>query len=157
MPQPGPGYCGPVADHAGEISGTATAGRRPSPQAAYAQWIAACTSAGWRGDPTAEQVPVRDGLGRVTAAPIRARWPAPRSACAAMDGIAIRAGSAPGPPDAAGQWQLPRTAFTWVDTGDLLPPEMDTVVERERVHFSADGNAWITGPAPAGLHVRARG
>ena len=157
MPQPGPGYCGPVADHAGEISGTATAGRRPSPQAAYAQWIAACTSAGWRGDPTAEQVPVRDGLGRVTAAPIRARWPAPRTACAAMDGIAIRAGSAPGPPDAAGQWQLPRTAFTWVDTGDLLPPEMDTVVERERVHFSADGNAWITGPAPAGLHVRARG
>jgi putative molybdopterin biosynthesis protein len=74
-----------------------------------------------------------------------------------MDGIAIKAESAPGPTDAAGQWQLPSTAFTWVDTGDLLPPGMDTVVERERVQLSADGSAWITGPAPPGLHVRARG
>ena len=146
-----------MADHAGAVPGTATAGRRPSPQAAYAQWIAACTSAGWRGDPTAEQVPVRDGLGRVTVSPVRARWPAPRSACAAMDGIAITAGSAPGAADAARQWQLPSTAFAWVDTGDLLPSGMDTVVERERVQFGADGSAWITGPAPAGLHVRARG
>jgi putative molybdopterin biosynthesis protein len=74
-----------------------------------------------------------------------------------MDGIAIRAASAPGPADAARQWQLPSTAFTWVDTGDLLPPGMDTVVERERVRLGADGSAWITGPGPAGLHVRARG
>ena len=146
-----------MADHADGVPGTATAGRRPSPQAAYAQWIAACTSAGWRGGPTAEQVSVRDGLGRVTAAPVRARWPAPRSACAAMDGIAIRADSAPSPADAARQWQLPSTAFTWVDTGDLLPPGMDAVVERERVQLSADGSAWITGPAPPGRHVRARG
>jgi putative molybdopterin biosynthesis protein len=34
---------------------------------------------------------------------------------------------------------------------------MDTVVERERVRFSADGVAQITGPAPRGSHVRARG
>jgi len=74
-----------------------------------------------------------------------------------MDGIAITAGSAPGAADAARQWQLPSTAFAWVDTGDLLPSGMDTVVERERVQFGADGSAWITGPAPAGLHVRARG
>jgi len=75
-----------------------------------------------------------------------------------MDGIAIRAGSSPGPADAARHWQLPSTAFTWVDTGDLLPPGMDTVVERERVQLSADGSsAWITGPAPPGLHVRGRG
>ena len=113
--------------------------------------------AGWRGGPTAEQVQVRDGFGRVAAAPIRALWPAPRSACAAMDGIAIRADSAPGPADAARQWQLPSTAFIWVDTGDLLPPGMDTVVERERVQLGADGSAWITGPAPPGLHLRASG
>jgi len=34
---------------------------------------------------------------------------------------------------------------------------MDTVVERERVRFDADGSAQITGPAPRGLNVRARG
>src|SRR5215468_9399113 len=100
----------------------AATGPRPSPQAAYAQWIDACASAGWRWTPTAEQVPVGDALGRVTAAPLHARWPAPRSACAAMDGIAIRAASA-----AVGVWQLAASSFTWVDTGDPLPAGMDAV------------------------------
>jgi len=49
---------------------TTEAGARPSPEAAYAQWLAACTSAGWRGEPVAEQVTVGDALGRVTAAPV---------------------------------------------------------------------------------------
>src|SRR5215471_3134037 len=100
-------------------------GPRPSPSAAYVQWIDACASAGWRGTPTAEQVPVRDGLGRVTAAAVHARWPAPRSACAAMDGIAIKAA-----PTAVGVWQLASSLFSRVDTGDPLPAGMDTVVER---------------------------
>ena len=127
-------------------------GPRPSPQAAYTQWMDACTAAGWRVEPAAERVPVRDGLGRVTAAPVRARWPAPRSACAAMDGIAIKA-----VPAAVGVWQLATGSFAWVDTGDLMPAGMDTVVERERVQFGADGSAQITGPAPRGLNVRATG
>jgi len=113
----------------------------------------ACAAAGWRCVPAAERVPVRDGLGRVTAAPVRARWPAPRAACAAMDGIAIKAA----PAAAVGVWQLAAAEFAWVDTGDPMPPGMDTVVERERVQFAADGNAQITGPAPPGLNVRAIG
>ena len=125
---------------------------RPSPQAAYTQWVDACTAAGWRAAPAIERVPVRDGLGRVTAAPVRARWPAPRSACAAMDGIAIKA-----VPAAVGVWPLAAGSFVWVDTGDLMPAGMDTVVERERVQFGADGSAQITGPAPRGLNVRATG
>ena len=132
---------------------------RPGPRAAYAQWIDACTAAGWRGAPAAEQVPVRDGLGRVTAAPVRARWPSPRSACAAMDGIAISAASADGggSVDTVGRWRLATSGFAWVDTGDPLPAGMDTVVERERVQLGADGSAQITGPAPRGLNVRAEG
>jgi molybdopterin molybdotransferase/putative molybdopterin biosynthesis protein len=132
---------------------TATSARRPGPAAAYAQWTGACTAAGWQGTPAAEDVPVRDGLGRVTAAPVRARWAAPRSACAAMDGIAIRAAAA----EAGGVWRLAAAEFTWVDTGDLIPAGMDTVVERERVLLGADGSAQITGPAPHGLNVRAEG
>ncbi|HET7244755.1 MAG TPA: molybdopterin molybdotransferase MoeA [Streptosporangiaceae bacterium] len=126
---------------------------RPSPAVAYAQWIGACTAAGWQGTPAAEDVPVRDGLGRVTATAVRARWPAPRFACAAMDGIAIKAAA----PGAAGVWHLAATEFTWVDTGNLLPAGMDTVVERERIQFGADGSAQVTGPAPRGLNVRAVG
>lgn len=125
---------------------------KPSPQAAYTQWMDACTAAGWRAAPAIERVPVRDGLGRVTAAPVRARWPAPRSACAAMDGIAIKA-----VPAAVGVWPLATGSFVWVDTGDLMPAGMDTVVERERIQFGADGSAQITGPAPRGLNVRATG
>ncbi len=128
------------------------AGPRPSPQAAYAQWMDACTGAGWRGTLAAEQVAVRDGLGRVTVAPVHARWPAPRSACAAMDGIAIKAA-----PAAVGVWQLAAGSFAWVDTGDPMPAGLDTVVERERVEFGADGSVQITGPAPPGLNVRATG
>jgi len=96
---------------------------------------------------------VRDGLGRVASVSVRARWPAPRFACAAMDGIAIKAG----PAGAAGVWQLAAASFTWVDTGDLIPAGMDTVVERERVELRADGSAQITGPAPSGLNVRLAG
>jgi putative molybdopterin biosynthesis protein len=126
---------------------------RPSPAAAYAQWIDACAAAGWRGTPAEQQVPVRDGLGRVTAAAVCARWPAPRFSCAAMDGIAIKAGAA----DEVGVWQLAAAEFAWVDTGDVMPAGMDTVVERERVQLGADGSAEITGPARRGLNVRARG
>ena len=132
---------------------TAPSGPRPSPTAAYSQWIDVCVAAGWRGTPATEVVPVRNGLGRVTATPVRARWPAPRSACAAMDGIAIKAG----PADEAGVWRLAAGSFAWVDTGDLMPAGMETVVERERVRLAADGSAQITGPAPRGLNVRAAG
>jgi putative molybdopterin biosynthesis protein len=69
-----------------------------------------------------------------------------------MDGIAIKA-----VPAAVGVWQLTAGSFAWIDTGDLMPAGMDTVVERERVQFGADGSAQITGPAPHGLNVRAVG
>jgi putative molybdopterin biosynthesis protein len=112
----------------------------------------ACAAAGWPGTPAAEQVPLRDGLARVTAVPVHARWPAPRSARAAMDGIAVKAG-----PLAAGVWQLAATSFTWVDTGDLMPEGTDTVVQHERVKFADDGSAQITSPAPPGMNVRTSG
>lgn len=131
----------------------AAPGPGPSPATAYAQWIDACVAAGWRGVPAVEEVPTRDGHDRVAAAPVRARWAAPRFACAAMDGIAITAG----PAGAAGVWQLAAASFTWVDTGNPMPAGMDTVVERERVLLHADGSVQITGPAPPGLNVRAAG
>jgi len=117
----------------------------------------ACARAGWRGAPAAERVPVADGLSRVTAAPVRARWPVPCSACAAMDGIAIAADSVAALANAPGPAELKASAFTWVDTGDPIPEGLDTVVERERVEPGADGSVLITGPVPSGLHVRAIG
>jgi putative molybdopterin biosynthesis protein len=122
-------------------------------------WITACSRAGWRGSPVPERVSVGDGLGRVTASEVRARWASPRFRCAAMDGIAISAphgqhgtGSSPG-----GRWLLPAGGFSWIDTGDPMPAGADTVIERERVEIQADGGAVITGPATSGGNVRAQG
>jgi putative molybdopterin biosynthesis protein len=142
---------------------------RPSPLAAYAQWAAACEAAGWHAGHVVEQVPVQAGLGRVTAAATRARWPSPRFDCAAMDGIAMAIGPGTdiGPGTAigndigggrdAGQVVLPASAFAWVDTGDPVPAGMDTVVERERVELRADGSALVTGPVTRGRNVRGAG
>jgi putative molybdopterin biosynthesis protein len=81
-----------------------------------------------------------------------------------MDGIAITAGPGGGKADTGGggadadsRWRLAASSFAWVDTGDLMPAGMDTVVEHERVKLRADGSAEITGPARRGLNVRARG
>jgi len=131
----------------------AAPGPRPSPAAAYSRWLDACHGAGWRGMLAAEDVQVQDGLARVTAGPVHARWPMPRFACAAMDGIAIKARY----PEPAGVWELAAASFAWVDTGDLIPAGTDTVVERERIRLHADGSAQITGRAPRGLNVRAAG
>jgi putative molybdopterin biosynthesis protein len=65
---------------------------RPEPRVAYDLWLDALHRAGWRAEPEAEQVPVAEALGRVTTGRVMAKWPSPRSACAAMDGIAMRAG-----------------------------------------------------------------
>jgi putative molybdopterin biosynthesis protein len=131
--------------------------QRPSPQEAYARWLGACASAGWRGALATEPVPVADALGRVTVAQVRARWPVPRSACAAMDGIAIAARSVADLAAEPGQVELEASSFTWVDTGDPIPEGMDTVVERERVEPGPGGGVQISGPVPPGLHVRAEG
>jgi putative molybdopterin biosynthesis protein len=146
-----------VADRAGERGARDAAGSRPSPRAAYAQWTGACADAGWRGAPRAEQVPVTGGLDRVTAAPVRALRPAPRFTCAAMDGIAIQAEPADAAGRAASRSRLAPSSFTWVDTGNPMPDDTDTVVARERVRVLPDGSVEILGPAPRGQHVRAVG
>ena len=75
-----------------------------------------------------------------------------------MDGIALRGGEAGIRAGELGdRWQLGAASFATVDTGEPLPPGTDTVVERERVEYAPDGSAWITGPAPRGLHVRTQG
>ena len=64
---------------------------RPEPLVAYGLWLDRLLRFGWRAEPDAEQVPVGDALGRAMTGRVMAKWPSPRSACAAMDGIAVRA------------------------------------------------------------------
>lgn len=145
---------------------------RPSPRDAYAQWTDACARAGWQPrDPAsiAEHAPLADAPGRVSAGPVTARWPSPRTDCAAMDGIAISSeksgaggsgGSAEDGTAADGSvLAIAPDHFTWVDTGDPMPPGTDTVLMREHVAIGEDGTAHISGSPDTrpGHHVRKQG
>ncbi len=157
-------------------------GARPVPRVAYERWLDSLIRAGWSprsgwggpGDDHAgvreagdgrdrERVAVGDALGRVTAVPVAARWPSPRTDCAAMDGIAVRAddlAAAAAALDAAGEARhalaggqairLPAGAFEWIDTGDPMPPGADAVVVRERLLPQADGSVVIAAAAGEG-------
>ena len=121
---------------------------QPRPALAYALWLDSLTRAGWDAGPTAEQVPVADALGRVTADPIVARWPSPRSDCSAMDGIAVRgarltADAGVGDARVADSVALSAGTFEWVDTGDPMPEDADTVVMREWLLQQEDGGVII--------------
>ncbi|HSZ41041.1 MAG TPA: molybdopterin molybdotransferase MoeA [Trebonia sp.] len=134
-------------------------GHSPDPGTAYAQWTDACARAGWHGAAPGpgEPVAIADALGRVSAAPVVARYPSPRAACAAMDGIAINAEESN--THTQRRWTLAPGTFTWVDTGDTLPPGRDTVIKREHVTIDADGVASVDDAAHVspGHHVRGQG
>ena len=106
-----------------------------------------------------ERVPVGEALGRVSAAPVSARWSSPRAGCAAMDGIAVGAAGLAAA-DGDGTVRLPPEMFTWIDTGDPMPDGADTVVMRERLLPQADGGVIVTpaaSRAQAGRNVRLAG
>jgi putative molybdopterin biosynthesis protein len=154
---------------------------QPRPALAYAVWLDSLTRAGWEAEPTLERTAVTGALGRVSAVPIVARWPSPRSDCSAMDGIAVSAAvlasalaAAPTPTDApAGNTaggdapagnaaRLPAGSFEWVDTGDAMPGGADTVVMREWLLPQEDGSVVIgagagPGELAAGKNVRRAG
>jgi putative molybdopterin biosynthesis protein len=147
---------------------------QPRPALAYATWLDSLTRVGWDAGPAVERVPVTGALGRVTAEPVVARWPSPRSDCAAMDGIAVSAavlarhvrtggsgaaasgaragdaGTADARAAAGARVPLPAGSFAWVDTGDQMPDGADTVVLREWLLPQEDGGVVID----AGVDVR---
>jgi putative molybdopterin biosynthesis protein len=125
---------------------------QPRPALAYALWLDSLTGAGWDAGPVAEQVPVADALGRVSADPIVARWPSPRSDCSAMDGIAVRAARLTGGDGPDGAVGLPAGTFEWIDTGDPMPAGADTVVMREWLLPRQDGGVILV---PGGLAAAA--
>ena len=107
----------------------------------------------------AEDVPLADLAGRVTAEPVAAPHPLPRHANSAMDGYAVAAGSAPPWPVSqrilAGDDPAPLAPGTAaaIATGGVVPDGADAIVPIEQAE-ERDGVVAPTGPVAAGAHIR---
>ncbi len=113
----------------------------------------------------AETIPLNEGaLGRVLANPVWARTSSPHYHASAMDGFAVRAsdtaGAGPTTPITLRAGRLgalrddARTCY--LDTGDPLPPNFDSVIPIENVEaLDENGNVTEDPRQPAAIRIRA--
>jgi putative molybdopterin biosynthesis protein len=116
----------------------------------------ALREAGRWGALPAEQIALKDALGRVTAAPVWAKLSSPHYHAAAMDGFAVRANDTQNATE-TNPVQLQDTAQAYaVNTGDPIPAEMNAVIMIEDVQ-EHDGTIEIVKPVAPWQHVRMMG
>lgn len=101
-----------------------------------------------------ETVAVSEAAGRVTAAPVYARYSSPAFHAAAMDGIAVKAESTFAAREGHTLRLEPETDFLPVNTGEPVPPGMDAVIKIEETVEAAGGAVLIEAPAFPWQHVR---
>jgi putative molybdopterin biosynthesis protein len=103
--------------------------------------------------PSAVQVPLELSAGRITAAPVFARYSVPEIHLAAMDGIAVVSTETEG---ASEQKPVTLPHAVRVNTGNIVPPEYDAVVMIEDVWVDGDRFTIRKSVAPW-QHVRPAG
>lgn len=103
--------------------------------------------------PGTEVVPLGDAAGRVTAAPVFARFSVPEVHLSAMDGIAVRSAETTG---AHEQHPVTLADAAPVNTGNVIPPGYNAVIMIEDVWVD-DGAYTIRRAAAPWQHVRAVG
>ncbi|MDO9324149.1 MAG: molybdopterin biosynthesis protein [Methanoregula sp.] len=103
--------------------------------------------------PSTVQVPLAEAAGRITKGPIFARYSVPEIHLAAMDGIAVRSSETKG---ASEQHPVTLPLAVRVNTGNVVPPEYDTVIMIEDV-WEAEGTYTIRKAAAPWQHVRPAG
>ena len=97
-------------------------------------------------------LPVVDCLGRVTAAPVWARISPPHYHASAMDGYAVRAEDTAGATETTPKRLVIGEQAFYVDTGDPLPPDTNSVIMVEDVQVvSGDPSA----SAPSSIEIMA--
>jgi putative molybdopterin biosynthesis protein len=104
----------------------------------------------------AEDVPIAEALGRVTAVPVWAVISNPHYHGSAMDGAAVRAEDTVGASEANPIRLRLREQAIWVDTGDPLPPGMNAVIMVEHIQ-QLENDIEIMAPVAPWQHVRPMG
>jgi len=103
--------------------------------------------------PSVMEVPLEEAAGRITAAPIFAKFSVPEIHLAAMDGIAVVSADTTG---ASEQNPITLARAARVNTGNVVPPAFDAVIMIEDV-WEADGAYTIRKAASPWQHVRPAG
>jgi putative molybdopterin biosynthesis protein len=103
--------------------------------------------------PSKMPVPLDEATGKITTGPIFARYSVPEIHLAAMDGIAVRSRDTKG---ASEQHPVILPGAARVNTGNVVPPEYDSVIMIEDV-WEADGSYTIRKAASPWQHVRPAG
>jgi len=101
-----------------------------------------------------ENLEVGKALNRITADPVFATLSMPGYHAAAMDGIAVQAENTFGASDQAPLRLKPDEDFSYVNTGNALPPGFDAVIKIEDIQILPDKKIEILAPATPWQHVR---
>lgn len=102
----------------------------------------------------AETVAVPDSPGRVLAEPVTSVLSSPHYHAAAMDGIAVNAKATFGASETRPVRLTRPSEFVWVDTGDPLPPDKDSVIMSEDLEWISEDTVEIIAAATPWQHVR---
>jgi len=101
-----------------------------------------------------DAVKVADALGRITAEPVFAKRSAPSYHSAAMDGIAVRAAQTYGTTERQPRILTNGQDFAWINTGQPLPDQFDSVIMVEKLHQVDENHLEIRSPVHPWQNVR---
>ncbi len=101
-----------------------------------------------------EIVRTDEALGRITAEPVFAKRSSPSFHSAAMDGIAVRAEETYGTTERHPKILKIGHDAVWVNTGQPIPVQLDSVIMIEKLHEVEEGCLEIRSPAYPWQHVR---
>lgn len=102
----------------------------------------------------AEDVPILESLGRVTAHPIYATQSMPHYHASAMDGIAVKAETTSDAHEHNPVHLVEGKEFVYVDTGNAIPPHYDAVIMIEDLNDVSPGVVEIIAPATPWQRIR---
>ncbi|QKG85431.1 molybdopterin biosynthesis protein [Kroppenstedtia pulmonis] len=107
--------------------------------------------------PRREKIPVDQARERVTAEPVQALISMPAYPAAAMDGIAVKADVTAGATPNHPLRLYKGKDFEYINTGDPMPLDKDSVIMIEHVRTVGEGVVEIQHPASTWKHVRQAG
>ncbi len=120
-------------------------------------WNSALNNHGCLEPLPSEEIQVDDSLGRITAEAVYAHSSSPFYNASAMDGIAVRFKDTIGATESKPIVLLKQTQYVYVNTGNPLPAEFDSVIMIEDVQPVGDEKVEIINPVTPLKHVRTIG